>query len=305
MAATKEADTRRAAAAIVLWARTVRTLRQHGTVARLAEDSLAQCRSELAKVVAERELVVELRGDEVLHDDRCVLRFDPTDVPFGRLADAGVGSITIARGTDEAQLGRLLRTCAAAPAVATADSDLARALRGADLPAVALRAPRGPQVGARQQRVDWWLLPEPQPSPELTGAVERELTVNRPIRALELLLGNAAIAAEVDLETALTVLLDAMLARHDGAGAAEFLQRTDQGHAVNDAVAARLRERAMQAFAGAWLRDGLATLDDHQGLVALAMQLGDTALDRLVGAANSHSVELPAWVVAMRGGPGS
>ncbi|MCA8949378.1 MAG: hypothetical protein KDE27_07735, partial [Planctomycetes bacterium] len=229
---------RRAGNAVTSWSQTVRTLRQHGGVARLLDRAVLGCRRELATVLATEDLTIELAGGEVRCAGQTVLTYGRADVPFGLLAEAGVGTVILGRGTAEPELERLLRTCAAAPGNHDASYDLARALRAADLPGLSLRAPsRSRRVGSTAPGVDWWLLPAPHPNAELTRSIEREHAANLPARAMRLLLA--------DLETGtpdrptgplLEALLDTMLARDDAAGAAELLERVAHSSAVSDAT---------------------------------------------------------------------
>lgn len=302
MASTQEAlRRRRACNAVSLWSRTVRTLRQHGGVERLRDDAVGHCTRELAAVLAAGDLGITLVGGEVRCEGQAVLRYGCHDVPFGLLADAGVGEVVIDRGTGTDELERLLRACADAPGTPDPDYDLARALRAADLPGLSMRAPTSaPADRPAETRVDWWLLPEPVASPDLVRCVEREGEARLPARVLTLLLADIESGeSEAPPASVLAGLLDAMLAQGDPAGAARLLEQTDHRSEISAATALRLRRRALATYDGDWLAAQLRQQHDLQGLVALAMQLGNESFDRLANSARETGMPLPDWVASM------
>ncbi len=298
---------RQAAQAVQLWARTVRTLRNHGDVERLSRDVLRRAGRELADLLATQDLVIEFGRDGVLHAGELVLRVGPTDVPFGLLAESGVGTLELAAGTPSDEIERLLRTCAAAPGIVDPIYDLARELRRSELPNLELRAPAAgsPATGASRTgpEIDWWLLPEPRPTTELGHLIERELAANRPTRVVDLLLAELATddAEDTTIGGHLLRLLEIMLQRDDAAGATELLQRAEHTPGVAPQVVMQLRRRGMRALRSDWLGRQLRDAPDQSGVLALAMQLGDDAVRWVAQAAAALDVTLPAWVAAMLG----
>lgn len=91
-----------------------------------------------------------------------------------------------------------------------------------------------------------------------------------------------------------------MLQRGD-ANAAGWLIEAAQHHAkIPVDTVVRLRRRATEACSGDWLTAQVAAgADQLQGLLSLAMQLGQDCVQRLATAAASAGRPLPAWLLEL------
>lgn len=285
----------------------VRTLRQHHEEPRLGQNAVRRCVTALQLASQDQAIRLHLRQGAVCHGDEELLRFAPGEVPFGPLAEAGIGDLVLARGIDPTVVEHFVATLAASLAAADCDADIAAELRNADLPGILLLAahrddePREGEPSQAGLRPDWWMLPSPGESKKkLLPLVERDHDTNFPALAARLLL------ADLDPESGLSCppsphLLDglcaAMLARGDAANTAWLLEQAQHHPAVPAEVALQLRSRAVHACHGPWLEQQLPHRERLQGLVALTMQLGDDSLQRLAAAAHGAGHPLPAWLL--------
>ncbi|MCA8975080.1 MAG: hypothetical protein KDC98_10180 [Planctomycetes bacterium] len=279
-------------------------MRQHAAVPRLCRAARDRCAKELEAVLAADDLVIVLDGGEAICCGQVVVPYGPTDVPYGLLAEQGIGEITFGRGMTGETIGTLLDLLAAA-SVQAADQDLAAEIVKARLPHIRLRAPTGDQAVRRStgQRIGWWLLPEPRVAASTQRVVERALAGNLPLAAARMLLADlddeAAANVPDDSSHHLDSLMQAMLAGGDAAGATWLLEQTPRHRGVTAERCRALRGLARHAFAGDWLSLQLEHGDRLDGLVALAMELGDESFERLTAAAATSGVSLPHWVTSM------
>lgn len=280
--------------------RAVRTLRQHRGELRLGQDAVARSVAALQEATADRPLRLQFGAGHVAVDGEDVLPFAPGEAPFGSLAAAGVGELLLARGVGGPTLEQLVHLLASATETTDSEHDVAADLRAAELPGVEVHAATrltddGPGPGLRQ---DWWLLPgQPLRSQALQALAERDREANLPALAARLLFHDLDEEVRPDRAALLGGLVSAMLQRGDAASVAWVLERAQQHPSVPAAVAHGLRGRAAAAFLGDWLPTQFGPGVRLQGLVALAMQLGDECLPHLVQAAAAADHPLPGWLL--------
>lgn len=295
---------RRSCSAVLSLARTVRTMRQHDDLPRLRAAAQDRCRNELLTLLGETDLVILLQNGAVCCLGQSVLPYGPTDVPFGLLAESGIGELTLAQGTSAGTLDRMLTLFAAARATAGADVDLAAELHRANLAGLHLCVPEQNPVPRRStgQRIDWWLLPEPQPTLETQRLVERDLATNLPFVNGRQLLADLDATGSQTAPTAGRVLgglMQAMLQAGDAAGAAWMLEQAEHHPGVGADQVLALRGLAVCSFESDWLGAQLEHGERTQGLVTLGLQLGDESFEKLTAAAATAGVPLPDWVTSM------
>jgi hypothetical protein len=260
----------------------IATLRRHPDHAELCRT--AERRAVEALLAATRDAPLALTfADGVLHAaGEPVLRFAPTDVPFGALCAAGIGGLTIDEDLRAPDALRLLRVLAAATTDSDPDHDIAALLRTANLQHVHPRAATSTQL-AMPARADWWMLPPPGASaPALRPLVERDLGANLAARCATKLLDELDQGAAVPAET-LEALFGAVLARDDFATAAWLLEQARCRPGVPAGVASTMLHAAEGTCEAARLDPFLRRASHQQALdlLAFGMQLGDTAANRL------------------------
>jgi len=276
----------------------VRTLRQHILQPRLGQAAVLRCVAAVQAATGTGPLQLRLEGGIVATHDEELLRYSVGDVPFGSLAAAGIGELTLPAQFDPHSIERLVQLLAEASCSGDAEHDVVACLRAAELPGVLFRAAvssdtEGPDEGPR---ADWWMLPEKAPSTALQPLIERDGFANLPAQAARLLLADLDDShRKRPIGHLLDPLLTALLQRGDSANAAFLLERALAHADVAPAIAEQLRARAAAACHGDWLREQLEQPDRIQGLVALAMQLGDQTVQHLADVAAEAAQTLPAW----------
>lgn len=283
--------------------RAVRTLRQHAAEPRLVQAAVARCQHDLLAATAQRDVHLQLDRGVVRAGGAALMPYAADDASFGRLAAAGIGEVVLQQGLTAATVGRCVELLATPTPDADPTHDIADALRTAELPGVLLRAARTADPGQNAPPApDWWLLPAPrQTAVGLRALAARDREANLPLQAARLLLadldgGNQVQAPTPDL---LDGLLQTMLQRGD-ANAAGWLIEAAQHHAkIPVATVVQLRRRASEACSGDWLTAQVAGADQLQGLLSLAMQLGQDSVQRLAAAAASAGRPLPAWLLEL------
>jgi hypothetical protein len=277
----------------------VRTLRQHILHPRLGAAAIQLCVAAVRAATTREPLHLQLQDGVVAANGEAVLPFAGGDVPFGALADAGIGELVLAAGIGADAVERLVHLLADA-SLGEGDGDIGECLRSADLPGVQFRAATSSDAVSPDEslRGDWWMLPRPSPTAALQPLIEADGCANLPAVAAQLLLADldAAEAPRPPVGHLLDPLLAALLQRGDGASAAWLLERAFGHPDVPPVVAEQLRARATAACRGAWLAEQVRDPDRVQGLVALAMQLGDAELQNLADVAAAAAAELPAWL---------
>jgi hypothetical protein len=285
----------------------VRTLRQHAKEPRLGQDAVARCTAAILAATHDFPVSLRLGRGAVCLDDEVLLPFTADEVPFGALAAAGIGEVVLACGIPATMVEQLVATLAAAAVTTNAEYDIAAVLRAADLPGVELltadRHDRDlePDPDATAHRPNWWLLPAPGPAAlALQSLVERDHDNNLPAIVARLLLADLDDGAGMHNPPSpqlLDGLFATMLQRGDAANAAWLLEQAQHHPAVPAEVALQLRSRAAMACHGPWLVQQLERGDRVQGLVALAMQLGDDSLQKVAAAAVGAGQPLPGWLL--------
>jgi len=282
--------------------RTVQTMRQHTGLARLLRATLDRCVDELHALTRDTELVVELGEGELRCGGQPALTYGPTDVPFGLLAEQGIGELRLARDLPAGSIEQLIGLLSAADT--DAEHDLASRLHRAHLPGVHLQAPdeETRTSGRAPRHTDWSLLPEPEVTQDSRRALERESRVSLAALAARLLLADLQAGAAhpgPHCGALLEGLLREMLAEGDAANAAWLLEQAHHQGEVTAEQALRLRSLALQSFASDWLALQIESQGAIEGLLSLAMQLGEDSVQRLAATATRHGVPLPDRVTSM------
>jgi hypothetical protein len=232
--------------------------------------------------------------------DEELLSFVAGEVPFGALATAGVGELVLARALPCPVLEQFVHLLASAVETTDPEHDIAADLRAAELPGIEVHAatrPTDPEPDPGL-RPDWWLLPGcTSRSPSVRALVERDRETNLPAATARLLFLDLDAGAPAGLAMHLGGLVTAMLQRGDAASAAWVLERAQHHPAVPADVTQDLRRRATAAFHGDWLPAQFGAGERLQGLVALAIQLGDESLPHLVQTAAAADHPLPGWLL--------
>lgn len=278
--------------------RAVRTLRQHEAEPRLGTAAIERCAAALAAATAAGDLVLELAPGAVVCDGEPVLVHGPGDVPFGALAAAGVGELRLLRSFAPPAAVELVRLLAAAAPRADAEHDIAALLGCAGLPGVELRAATLATPGGDEARDDWWMLPGPGAfAAQFRPLAERDAEVDLVAAAARQLIADLEPDRPGPDPNLLDGLAAAMLARGDAASCAWLLEQAQQHPAIPPALALQLRSRALAAFHSDWLPAQVAESERVAGLTALALQLGEGALQRLAAVAADAGLPLPAWLL--------
>ena len=133
---------------VVAFVRAIRTLQLYPADHPFAHDGIEQFRDELASLIGDREeITLAFEGDDVLVEDRVVLRAHGSVAPLRRYLDEkGISAFTVGRDVDAAELRRL------AEVLASYDDDVVRDGRLAPSVASSFRSIRIDEVSYR--RVD-------------------------------------------------------------------------------------------------------------------------------------------------------
>jgi hypothetical protein len=299
--AEDQACRRRSCHALLTLARTVHTMRQHAGTPRIRDEARRGCILELAALLAVSDFAFRLENGEASCHGHAVLPFGRTDVPFGLLAEEGIGEVLIAAGTPAADLAVLLDLFAAARPPGDGP-ELSTEIHRAHLFGVHLRAPSGEPPGrGAATAVDWWLFPEPRADAAVHRLVEREMATNLPLVAARLLLADLDETGPVDDERQrqLTRLFSSLLACGDVAAAGWLLEQCNRHPAAAAQVRTDMAALAREAFAGDWLADQVASDDQLPGLLALALELGNDGFTRLETVATAAGRPLPGWITSL------
>jgi hypothetical protein len=239
-----------------------------------------------ARAATENGLLLELRGRDVFLGGTAVHRSAPGDGLMATLSALGVGGIRFEAAVTDAELRDFTALLASDTGICGApEDDVVGRFQLAELRHVSLLPAHRAPGFADQRSEPWSVLPRPaQPSPTAQAAVDRELEANLPAQAAQQLLADFAAGTAPSPLPLLERLLQAMLDRGDAAGAAWLLAEAGQG-SLDDATSAPLRESALRRFTSAWTA---ACLDGGprqvQGLIALALELGEDAVARCLAA---------------------
>lgn len=222
------------------------------------------------------------------------------------LLAAGIGALRIATDAGIDELDTLIEVLARIAGPGTVGAiDPAAGLLALDLPGV--RVEPLPS-GSSPQRPDpdalWSQLPPPGPAAgPLARAVERELAANLPLLAATALLLDIGHDATSTATTSslLQELFGELLLRGDAAAASALLTQAEQHPAVPLETAMALRAQAIATIEGEWLTAQLrhATAEEILGLLSLAMQLGDAAVQKVLDDANRAGAPMPPSLHAL------
>jgi hypothetical protein len=216
----------------------------------------------------------------------------------------GVGGMHLRAGTAAATLRTLVDVLAESRLDAGGiDDDVVTALRtaGADdvhLLPIESGAPEAPLLPTGLSA--WTQLPLClRSAPAFTPAFEREAALNLPALVARVLLQDLETAPDDAAAACIGPLLGGMLERGDAKGAANLLEQGLHHAHVTPGTCVALRALADEHLRGGALIDQLAnaSADDLMGLLALAMQLGDGAVQHLLAQATAAGVPVPPWIL--------